>query len=164
MKGEVWKWTQVEVRGSAWAPPDTWCHPTCKVGDQIIVLNRSRGSEHAYSVKNCWRGPQNNPELVPPQNGNNQQAHAIQDRDENVNGRRGALNARKQHQEEAPSNAPASTSREHVIKVGCFFSKTLAVPDFVFKKCSYFYFNTLVVKKNFLQLRGYFLLMKSSIM
>lgn len=117
MKGEVWKWTQVEVRGSAWAPPDTWCHPTCKVGDQIIVLNRSRGSEHAYSVKNCWRGPQNNPELVPPQNGNNQQAHAIQDRDENVNGRRGALNARKQHQEEAPSNAPASTSREHVIKI-----------------------------------------------
>lgn len=89
MLGDIWKWTQVEVRGTEWAPPDTWCHPTCKVGEHVVVLNRSRSDQ-----KNCWRPP-NNEGGAP--NGNRPPVRQHIDRDENVNGRRGVLNQRRHH-------------------------------------------------------------------
>lgn len=82
--GSSWKWREIEIQGSKYAPPDTWCHPTCRVGDYIVVLNPRSGSSGEKGRPRWWtpcspldRRPNQPPRI--PQN------------DENVNGRRGVL-------------------------------------------------------------------------
>lgn len=54
MTGKIWSWTQVEVKNQSNAPVDTWFHPTCLVGNHLVVLNKSQTD---LPAKSCWRPP-----------------------------------------------------------------------------------------------------------
>lgn len=79
--GFIWQWREILVQGTKYAPPDTWCHPTCRVGEYIVVLNpRNKQDKGPRS----WNPTERRLNLdVRPR---------IQPQiEENVNGRRGTL-------------------------------------------------------------------------
>jgi len=115
MTGELWRWVPVEVRNSTDAPPNLWCNPVCKVGSKIVVLSRSRQNNTPplmYYSKGVWVPPRGNPDPE-RRDGKSKQV----DKDENVNGKRGTFNTRRQNVAEeepqpGPSHAHSNNLRE----------------------------------------------------
>ncbi|GJQ67255.1 hypothetical protein Trydic_g8160 [Trypoxylus dichotomus] len=102
MVGDIWKWIPVEVRNSDDAPSNLWCNPVCKVGDKIIVLNRSRQSTtppFMYYSKRVWVPPRENQNQNDANNEGSSRGRNDKkvDTDENVNGRRGTLKGLKRN-------------------------------------------------------------------
>ncbi|KAG5900702.1 hypothetical protein JTB14_038220 [Gonioctena quinquepunctata] len=118
MSGELWKWKKVEVLGKSNEPSNIWSNPGCKIGDKIVVLNRIREPEScpiAYYPKTTW----NINNRTSPEDGRLARidlASRQNDRDENVNGKRGTLRNHKREVEEEDSvmAGGASGARENI--------------------------------------------------
>ncbi|CAH1118044.1 unnamed protein product [Phaedon cochleariae] len=110
MKGELWKWTKIEILGKQNEPSNIWSNPGCKMGDKIVVLNRIREPEAspiAYYPKATWTM---NVNRMSPEDGRLARidlAGRRTDRDDNVNGKRGTLRNQKREAEEEEGHVGA---------------------------------------------------------
>ncbi|XP_071448808.1 F-box only protein 42-like [Hetaerina americana] len=50
MVGPLWSWKELKVRHPERAAAHMWCHPACKVGQNVVVLSRSQGVPNPSSV------------------------------------------------------------------------------------------------------------------
>jgi len=112
MTDPVWTWREVAVRNPQWGATHMWCHPACKVGQQVVVFSRNPvSSAPTFTYNTQWHTP---PQLrinianvwVPPREEelpadpvNRRVSQSLVEpgptnRDVNVNGRRGILSPR----------------------------------------------------------------------
>ncbi|XP_034950918.1 F-box only protein 42 [Chelonus insularis] len=61
MSNPDWTWTKIKISGNEWAPMMIWCHPACKVGDNIIILSKrktkNQNKERSTSERVMCYGP-----------------------------------------------------------------------------------------------------------
>ncbi|XP_049815800.1 F-box only protein 42 [Schistocerca nitens] len=112
----VWTWLEVQVENPQWSASHMWCHPACKIGQQVVVFSRnpvSNAPAPPYSPQ--WNRPsvcrvntvqpirrmEDGTEV--PRNTEN-----TSDKEFNVNGRRGSLTTR--HASNTQPNASTSSS------------------------------------------------------
>ncbi|XP_023017017.2 F-box only protein 42 isoform X1 [Leptinotarsa decemlineata] len=122
MSGDLWRWKKVEIIGKCNEPSKMWSIPGCKIGDKIVMLNRIQEPEIspiAYYPKNTW----NIDNRTVPEDGRSARidlASRNNDKDENVNGKRGTLrNSKREAEDEEPVVVTGGNLGRENIRINC---------------------------------------------
>ncbi|CAH1105695.1 unnamed protein product [Psylliodes chrysocephalus] len=128
MVGDLWTWKKVEILGKNNEPTNIWSNPGCKIDDKIVVLNRIKESDKspiaAYYPKATWNVAS---ARTAPEDGRLSRidlANRANDKDDNVNGKRGTLRNQKRvaEEEERPLGGSSGNVKVHGLPSSSSFS------------------------------------------
>ncbi|XP_041377823.1 F-box only protein 42-like isoform X2 [Gigantopelta aegis] len=67
-----WTWAEVKINNSEFAATQLWCHPVCKVGNTLVILNKPPKSSESVSQTSHQQHIQSNrvlqPAVIPREN------------------------------------------------------------------------------------------------